>query len=78
MLSGPVPSSVPAGPVRPNHDEASKPGTPDSATVGTSGKPTERFRLVTAIALSLPARTCWIGIDTETTRAPPSPRRMPA
>ena len=41
---------VPAGAIRPYQTEASKPGKPDSAMVGTSGSRLERFALETAIA----------------------------
>lgn len=46
--------SMPAGPVTPYHWSASKPGTPDSATVGSSGKASERFALETASARRRP------------------------
>ena len=46
------------GATRPYQPFSAKPGTPDSATVGTSGKNAERFSVVTAIALSFPLRTC--------------------
>ena len=38
----------------PTTDTDSKPGTPDSATVGMPGKSTEGFALVTASAYSFP------------------------
>ena len=40
---------VPLGAKKPNHEPASKPGKPLSATVGTSGSERERFALLTAI-----------------------------
>src|SRR5262249_10874278 len=43
-----------AGPNRPNQVPTSKPGSPDSATVGSSGIAVERLAVVTAIAFSLP------------------------
>src|SRR4029079_7266367 len=46
---------VPAGARTPNHDDASNPGSPDSASVGTSGSAAERSALVTASARNLPA-----------------------
>lgn len=49
---------VPAGAARPNHDCTSKPGKPDSATVGTSGSSGERCALVMAMARNRPACTC--------------------
>jgi hypothetical protein len=51
---------VPLGAKKPNHEPASKPGKPRSATVGTSGMERERLTLVTAMARSLPAWMCWI------------------
>jgi hypothetical protein len=51
---------VPVGARIPNHDDASKPGTPASAIVGTSGNAGARFVEVTAIARSLPALMCGI------------------
>ena len=42
----------------PNQVVESKPGRPDSATVGSSGASAERVRPVTASALSLPSFTC--------------------
>src|SRR4029453_15257097 len=47
-----------AGASTPNHDEASKPGNPASATVGTSGSAGARVLEVTASARSLPALIC--------------------
>jgi hypothetical protein len=55
---------VPAGASRPNQELASKPlsaGPPACSTVGTSGMRAERWALVTARALSLPALMC--GMD---------------
>src|SRR5438105_8527388 len=48
---------VAAGASRPNQPTASYPYKPDSATVGRSGKVSERLAPVTASAFSLPART---------------------
>src|ERR1039458_8056329 len=53
MISG----GVPAGAITPPHDTDSKPGRPDSVTVGTSGSEGIRLALVTAIARSLPDLT---------------------
>ncbi len=47
-----------AGAIRPFHARVSKPGTPDSATVGTLGSNDERLAPVMAIARSLPPFTC--------------------
>ena len=49
---------VPAGANIAIHAAASKPGTPDSATVGMSGAPVLRLMRDTASARSLPLRTC--------------------
>ena len=49
---------VPFGATNPNHDCTSKPATPASPIVGTSGAEGERCALVTANARSLPAFTC--------------------
>src|SRR5258708_1441323 len=49
---------VPAGATTPNHTDTSKPGTPDSATVGRSWTKGERCLLDTASARNLPAFTC--------------------
>ena len=46
---------MPAGPHSPNHRMNSKPGTPDSAIVGTFGSWLERLADVTASARNLPA-----------------------
>ena len=48
---------VAAGATRPYHTEASKPGKPDSAMVGVSGKIAVRVGLSTASTRSLPLRT---------------------
>ena len=48
---------MPAGPTTPYQTEASKPGKPDSAIVGTSGKIGERFSLSTASTRSAPDLT---------------------
>ena len=48
---------VPAGAIRPNHEVASKPGKPDSATVGRFGITDERFNDVTARPRNWPSRT---------------------
>ena len=45
---------MPAGPHRPNHRMNSKPGTPDSAMVGTFGSWLARLADVIASARSLP------------------------
>ncbi|KAG1433667.1 hypothetical protein G6F56_014549 [Rhizopus delemar] len=50
-------AGVPAGATRPNHDSTSKPGSPDSASVGTSGVDGRRWGEVTPMARSLPACT---------------------
>src|SRR4029453_17843883 len=47
-----------AGASTPNHDEASKPGRPASATVGTSGSAGARVADVTASGRSFPALIC--------------------
>src|SRR5688572_23125361 len=49
---------VPAGANNALQFEYSKPGYPDSATVGTSGADAVRCALLTAIPLRRPARTC--------------------
>ncbi|CFW13724.1 Uncharacterised protein [Bordetella pertussis] len=49
---------VPAGAIRPNHDDTSKFSKPDSFMVGRSGALAERSVVVTASARSLPACTC--------------------
>ena len=54
MIAG----GVPAGASRPNHDDASNPGRPDSATVGTSGYAGARVAEVTANARSFPDLIC--------------------
>src|SRR5258706_333382 len=46
------------GPIRPCHSATSKPGTPDSATAGTSGSAGRRFAVVTAMARRRPDFTC--------------------
>ncbi|MNV94695.1 hypothetical protein D3C71_1895130 [compost metagenome] len=51
---------VPLGAKMPNHEPASNPGKPFSATAGTSGSERERLALVTASARSLPAWMCEI------------------
>ena len=43
----------------PTHELTSKPGTPLSMNVGTSGNALERCPLDTAIAFSLPVFTYW-------------------
>ena len=48
---------VPAGASTPNHGPISKPGRPDSATVGTLGSSGKRLSLVTAKSLNFPALT---------------------
>ena len=47
-----------AGATSPNQAEASKPGTPDSAMVGTSGRALARFEPATATALMFLPLTC--------------------
>jgi hypothetical protein len=54
-IAGP---GVPAGATMPIHDIASNPRTPASATVGTSGRTGERSLEPTAMARSVPSRTC--------------------
>jgi len=49
---------VPAGTTTPCMNAASRPDTPASAKVGTSGSRDDRFPLVTASARNLPAVTC--------------------
>src|SRR5438105_12386471 len=49
---------VPAGARRPNQVSTSKPGSPDSATVGNSAALATRCALVTATPRSLPLRAC--------------------
>jgi tripartite-type tricarboxylate transporter receptor subunit TctC len=56
------------GAMKPFHGVWSKPGTPDSAMVGTSGAAEERVAEVTAMARTLPERTCG-RIDTMVTNA---------
>src|SRR6266571_5220882 len=51
--------AVPERAPRPSHGVASKPGSPDSATVGISGAAAMRFSSATAIARSRPSRTYW-------------------
>ena len=48
-------AGVPAGAIRPNQEIASKPGRPDSATVGRSGRTGERLSEVTASPRSWPS-----------------------
>ncbi len=50
-----IAGGVPAGAKTPCHEPTSKPGSPDSVSVGTSGAISDRFAVVTASALSLPA-----------------------
>src|SRR5262249_55119261 len=54
----------PAGPYRPNHDTASNPGSPLSATVGTSGRPSRRLAAPTARMRTLPAFHCGTALPT--------------
>jgi hypothetical protein len=49
-------AGVPTGASNPFQPSTSKPGRPDSATVGTSGSSGIRSRPVTALARNLPAR----------------------
>src|SRR5258708_7839868 len=51
---------VPRGAKKPNQEPASKPGNPESATVGVSGSERERTLLLTAIATRFPALMCAI------------------
>src|SRR3546814_5350802 len=48
---------VPAGAIRPNHDDTSNLSKPDSSMVGRSGAVGERLAVVTARARSLPPFT---------------------
>jgi hypothetical protein len=48
---------------QPTHTEVSKPFMPSSSSVGRSGAMAVRWRLVTASALSVPARTCGRTVD---------------
>ena len=57
---------VPRGASTPNQLVASKPGTPDSATVGKSGMARERVLLVMASALTRPLLICGIPLTTLT------------
>ena len=50
-------AGVPAGAISPNQEIASKPGNPDSATVGRSGMTGERLSEVTASPRSRPSFT---------------------
>ena len=53
-------AGVPAGATKPYHWSASKPSkpfTPDSVSVGTSGNKSKRFELETAMARNFPALT---------------------
>ena len=50
-------AGVPAGASNPNQEIASKPGTPDSIMVGSSGMFGERLSDVTASPRNLPSRT---------------------
>ena len=49
---------VPPGATMPNQVATLKLGTPDSATVGTSGSCVERLALVTASGNTVPPRIC--------------------
>ena len=51
-------AGVPAGTSRPNHALTSNPATPDSCSVGTSGRACARAADVTASARTLPAWIC--------------------
>ena len=53
---------MPAGPMTAYHSTTSKPGTPASATVGTSGRYGARRAEVTAIARTAPERT-WGSVE---------------
>ena len=52
-IAAAVRERLPAGAASPSQDYALKPGTPDSATVGTSGAIGWRFAVLTAMARSL-------------------------
>ena len=54
---------VPAGANRPAHESMSKPLTPASSIVGSSGKSAERLIRVSASARSVPALTCGIPVE---------------
>ena len=49
---------VPAGATMLYHDVTSKPGNPDSSSVGNAGAAAIRFGLATPSARNLPALTC--------------------
>ena len=49
---------VPAGATKPRKPPASNPGTPDSAMVGTSGRPSKRFADAMPSAFSFPDLMC--------------------
>ena len=51
-------AGTPAGTTSAVHSAASQPGTPASATVGTSGSASLRFSLMVAKPRSLPSRMC--------------------
>lgn len=56
-------AGVPGGARIPCHDPVSNPGTPDSATVGTSGREDIRVAPETARSLRLPLFTCELVAD---------------
>ena len=51
-------AGVPLGAKKPSHSDTSKPGKPDSATVGTSGSDGSRFAVLIASDRSLPVLAC--------------------
>ena len=77
MISRGVPARVP----RPNHEVASKPGTPDSATVGTSGAEAMRLSFGDRDGAQLPVadvRNGGAGIDEAQRHAPGEQIRVAA
>ena len=54
MISG----GVPAGATTPNHEDASQPGSPASAAVGTLGSSARRCFAATASGMMVPALMC--------------------
>jgi len=56
---------VPAGATMPNQPATSKPGRPDSATLGMSGRTEERCFVVTASTLTRPDRIGVSAVDSE-------------
>ena len=73
LILSTIPGGVPAGANRANQPLASRPGKPDSSTVGTSGSSGRRLRLVTASPRSMPDWTCGTKVGmywTESCRSP--------